>query len=171
VDRGTDRIEELEERLRRVEDELAIRNLLLSYGPAADAGLAEAAASAWAPDGTYDWDATAPPFLGRDDIAAMLRSGAHHHLLDTGVAHVAGPPLIELDRDHATALGYTMVLRRDTEAGRFFLWRVSAARWELERCHGSWVIRRRTHRLLDGRLAAREVFDPASSEASPEDYR
>lgn len=168
---GPDRIEEVETRLRRVEDELAIRNLILSYGPAADAGLAEAAASAWVPDGTYDWNPSAPPFQGRDDIAAMLRSDAHRHLVETGVAHVAGPPLIELDGDRATALGYTMVLRRDTEAGRFFLWRVSAARWELERRDGSWLVRERTHRLLDGRLAGQEVFAPGPNEPGPEDHR
>ncbi|MGI8755513.1 MAG: nuclear transport factor 2 family protein, partial [Acidimicrobiales bacterium] len=167
----TDRIEELETRLRRVEDELAIRDVILSYGPAADTGRAEVAASAWSEDGTYDWDASAPPFGGRDDIAAMLRSDAHQHLLDTGVAHVAGPPLVELDGDHATALGYTMVMRRDPETRRFSLWRVSAARWELERRDGSWQVRRRTHRLLDGRLAAQEVFAERVTETAPEAHR
>lgn len=171
MDPGTDRIEELEARLRRVEDELAIRELILSYGPAADTGRAEAAASAWCEDGTYDWDATAPPFRGRDDIAAMLLSDAHQHLLDTGVAHVAGPPLVELAGDHATALGYTMVLRRDTKTGRFSLWRVSAARWELERQDGSWQVRRRTHRLLDGRLAAQAVFAERVTETGPQEHR
>ncbi len=171
MDSTSDRIAELETRLRRMEDELAIRNLILSYGPAADTGLAEAAASAWSEDGLYDWDANAPPFRGRDDIAVMLRSDAHQHLLESGVAHFTGPPLIEVAGDRATALGYTMVLRRDGDTRRFSLWRISAARWELAREDGSWQVRRRTHRLLSGRLAARSVFAPESMDPDPEDQR
>lgn len=50
-------LEELAARLRRVEDELAIQHVILTYGPAADAGLTERAGTLWADDGEYDWDA------------------------------------------------------------------------------------------------------------------
>jgi ketosteroid isomerase-like protein len=49
-----DRIAALEQRLRRVEDELAIGRLMASYGPLVDAGDADAVAGLWAEDGEYD---------------------------------------------------------------------------------------------------------------------
>src|SRR5437868_833104 len=44
-------LEDLAARLQRVEDELAVRRIVLSYGPAADAGLAARAGALWARDG------------------------------------------------------------------------------------------------------------------------
>ncbi len=159
-----ERIALLESRMRLVEDELAIRTLILSYGPAADAGLAEVAASAWLADGSYDWKAGTEPFEGPDGVAAMLRSDAHRRLMDQGVAHVAGPPVIDVAGDEATAVAHAMVMRRDHQTGRFFLWRLSAARWELERLDGVWKVRRRTHRLLDDTGEGHELFAVALAE-------
>jgi SnoaL-like domain len=154
-------IHALEARLRAVEDELAIRRLILSYGPAADAAMADRAAAVWLEDGVYDWDPKGEPHVGRDAMAAMLRSDQHLRLVGNGVAHMAGPPLIDVDGDRATALTYSLILRRDVEAGRYFLWRLSAARWDLEREDGSWGVRRRTHRLLDESGAGRDLFGDA----------
>ena len=91
---GTGQLDDIESRLRRVEDELAIRNLVLRYGPAADAGLASEAASIWAEDGVYDWDAEGAPHQGRAAIERMLQSDAHQGLVGAGVAHFAGPLLV-----------------------------------------------------------------------------
>jgi hypothetical protein len=154
-------IDAFEARLRAVEDELAIRRLVLSYGPAADAAMADRAAAGWLDDGVYDWDPNGEPHSGRDAVAAMLRSDQHLRLVGNGVAHMAGPPLIDVDGDRGTALTYSLVLRRDPETGRYFLWRVSAARWDLEREDGSWGVRRRTHRLLDETGAGRDLFGDA----------
>jgi SnoaL-like domain len=49
-----ERIAALEQRLLRVEDELAIGRLMASYGPLVDAGDADAVAGLWAEDGEYD---------------------------------------------------------------------------------------------------------------------
>jgi hypothetical protein len=149
---------ELERRLRRLEDELAVRRVILSYGPSADAGLAEEAASLWLQDGTYDWDPDGTPLEDRAAIDAMLRTDDHRRLIETGVAHFAGPPLIDIDGDRARALTYSLILRRDPDERRYFLWRVSAARWEFERTGETWRIRCRTHRLLDETGAGRELF-------------
>jgi hypothetical protein len=149
---------ELEARVRQIEDELAIRRVILSYGPAADAGMAERAASIWDEEGIYDWDVHRTPHVGRAEIEAMLRGDAHRNVIGGGAAHFAGPPLIELDGDRATALSYSMVLRRDANSGRFYLWRVSAAHWELARDGDAWRVRQRTHRLLDDTGAGRELF-------------
>ncbi|MBL7487550.1 nuclear transport factor 2 family protein [Frankia sp. AgB1.9] len=148
----------LEARLRAVEDERAIGRLILSYGPAADAGLAEVAASVWREDGVYDWDANGAPHEGRAAVAAMLRTDGHQGLVRAGVAHVAGPPLVDVDGDTATAITYSLIMRRDSADGRYYLWRVSAARWDLTREDGGWAVRRRTNRLLDDTGAGRDLL-------------
>ncbi|MCK9896043.1 nuclear transport factor 2 family protein [Frankia sp. AgB32] len=148
----------LEGRLRAVEDERAIRRLILAYGPAADAGLVDLAASAWQEDGVYDWDANGAPYDGRAAVEAMLRTEGHQGLIHAGVAHVASPPLIDVDGDTATAVTYSLIMRRDDTNGRFYLWRVSVAHWDLTRGDDGWGVRRRTNRLLDGTGAGRELL-------------
>jgi hypothetical protein len=150
-------LDELATRLRRVEDELAIQHVILTYGPAADAGETARAGALWADDGTYDWDPSTPPLEGPEAVAAMLAGTQHQGLIANGVAHFAGPPLVELDGDRATALSYSFVLRRDDDQ-RVYVWRLGAARWEFTRVDGSWRIHRRTHRQLDETGAGRELF-------------
>jgi hypothetical protein len=65
-----ERLARLEQRLQRLEDELAITRLIASYGPLVDAGEADAVAGLWTEDGTYDvegWSMT-----GREDIRALV---------------------------------------------------------------------------------------------------
>ncbi len=88
----------------------------------------------------------------------MLAGAGHQSLIANGVAHFAGPPLIEVDGDRATALSYSFVLRRDADEQRVYVWRLGAARWEFTRVDGSWRIQRRTHRQLDETGAGRELF-------------
>ena len=149
-------VDGLEARLERVEDELAIRRVILSYGPAADAGLASRAASVWFDDGVYDWDGNGEPHEGSAAVERMLQGDNHQGLIAAGAAHFAGPPLIDIDGDRAMALNYSLVMRR--EEGRFYLWRVSAVRWDLERADASWLVRRRTNRLLDDSGGGRHLF-------------
>ncbi len=154
----------LEARLRRIEDHLAIRRVILTYGPSADAGMAPLAASLWREDGTYDWDAAGAPHEGRSEVEAMLSGETHLGLIGAGGAHFAGPPLIDLDGDSATALTYSLIMRREAETGRFYLWRVSAARWDLERVGEHWRIRCRTNRLLDDTGVGRDLFGDTLAE-------
>ena len=154
----TAELEALEARLRAVEDELAIRRVILSYGPAADAGETQRAGRLWAAAGEYDWDTDRPALAGPDAVDAMLQGKGHQALIGEGVAHFAGPPLIELDGDRATALSYSFVLRRDADEQRIYVWRLGAARWEFVRVDGAWKIHRRTHRQLDETGAGRELF-------------
>jgi hypothetical protein len=151
-----DALERLQARVRRLEDESAITKLVMSYGPAADAGLTAFAGQLWLEDGVYDWDADGEPHQGSAEVDAMLQGDSHQGLIGRGVAHFAGPPLIDLDGDRATALNYSLIMRR--EEGRYFLWRVSAVRWDVERVDSQWRVRRRANRLLDETGAGRRLF-------------
>jgi FAD/FMN-containing dehydrogenase len=157
---------DIEARLRRLEDESAIQRLIMSYGPAADAGLTSAAASVWLDDGVYDWDADGSPHVGRAAVDEMLQGDGHQGLIANGVAHFAGPLLVEVAGDRATAVNYSLIMRREDD--RFFLWRVSAVRWDLERTDSSWKVRRRTNRLLDATGAGRRLFDDTMRDVFPE---
>ena len=162
-------VKDLEARLSRVEDELAIRRVLLTYGPSADAGLAAVAASLWTEDGLYDWDAAGEPHQGQAGVDAMLRTEGHLGLIGRGAAHFAGPPLIELHGDTATALTYSLIMLRDAENGRHYLWRVSAARWDMERVGDEWRVQCRTNRLLDETGAGRTLLGDTVLEIIGED--
>ena len=128
----------------------------MSYGPAADAGLTAFAGQLWLEDGAYDWDANGTPHQGSAGVDAMLQSDGHQNLIAAGIGHFAGPLLIDLDGDSATAVNYSLIMRR--EADRFYVWRVSAVRWDFARAESGWRVKRRTNRLLDETGAGRELF-------------
>jgi hypothetical protein len=153
---------DIEGRLRRLEDESAIQRLLMTYGPAADAGKAQMAAELWLEDGEYDWDADADALRGAAAVDGMLRSEGHRGLMAEGVAHFGGPLLVEVDSDRATAVNHSLIMRREDQ--RFYLWRVSAVRWDLERSGSTWRVRRRTNRLMDETGGGRQLFAAALHE-------
>ena len=160
-------VQELLVRVGRLEDEAAIRRLIMSYGPAADAGMTSFAAALWLDDGVYDWDANGTPYEGSAAVDEVLRAEQHQGLTAIGVAHFAGPILVELDGDRATALNYSLIMRR--EEGRFYLWRVSAVRWDVERAGATWRVRRRTNRLLDETGGGRKLFEGSLRELFAEE--
>ncbi len=160
---------QLYERIRRLEDESEIRRLLMSYGPAADAGLTSFASSRWLEDGVYDWDARGEPHAGSSAVDEMLQSDGHQGLIAHGVAHFAGPLLVEAKGNQATALNYSLIMRREDD--RFFLWRVSAVRWDVERAGSSWRVRRRTNRVLDAAGGGRQLFAETLQDLFGEDAR
>jgi hypothetical protein len=126
--------DDLEARVRRLDDESAIQRLIMSYGPAADGA----------------------PHEGSAAVEAMLRGDNHLGLVGRGVAHFGGPLLVEVDGDTATAVNYSLIMRREED--RNYLWRVSAVRWDLERSGSSWRVRRRSNRLLDASGAGSRLF-------------
>jgi hypothetical protein len=164
-----DALEGLQARVRCLEDESAITRLIMSYGPAADAGLTSFAGQLWLEDGVYDWDAEGKPHQGSAGVDAMLQGDNHQGLIAHGVAHFAGPLLIDLDGDRATALNYSLIMRREQD--RHYLWRVSAVRWDVERMDSKWRVRRRTNRLLDASGAGRQLFGDTLQELFEEDAR
>ena len=150
-------IEALTRRMQRLEDLEAIRDVIASYGPAADRGDCAGAASLWAADGAYDVGGTGIS-RGPDAIRALLEADTHQQLIAGGAAHVLSPVTITLDGDQATATGYSCVFRWD--GTHFTVHRVAANRWELRREGDRWAVELRVNRLLDGGQEARDLLIP-----------
>jgi hypothetical protein len=149
-----ERIAGLEARIGALEDQVALYQLVASYGPAVDSGSDEAAAAIWVEDGTYD---TIPrPLLGREDISAMVRGEGHQSLIENGCAHVMALPLLQVDGDRAVATGYSRVYLRDGDG--FRVWRASSNRWEFARTDEGWRATSRVNRALDGSEDARQIL-------------
>lgn len=131
-------------RVERLEDELAIRNVIVRYGFAVDVGDAQYAAGVFTPDGVYDVDVGR--MEGRDAVAAMVR-GARHQSMVGHCAHQMGPLVVERGSDGgAVATGYSRVYLQ-THAGTH-VYRVSSNRWELVKQDGEWLVAHRTTRVL-----------------------
>jgi SnoaL-like protein len=151
-----ERLAALEQRLRRVEDELAIGRLMASYGPLVDAGDADAVAALWAEDGEYDVEGW--HMRNRADVAEMVRSRAHQGLIDGGAAHFLGPVCVDIDGDDAIAVCESIVVRRDDDGGGYWVWRAGANHVTLRRTAAGWRITKRTSRALDGSTEARDLL-------------
>jgi len=156
--------EDLLARVRRLEDESAIKRVIMTYGPAADGGMAPLAGDLWLEDGVYDWDANGAPHPGSAGVTAMLNTDGHQSLIREGVAHFAGPLMVTVEEDHGLALNYSLIMRREEEG--FYLWRVSAVRWDLERRDDGWRVRTRTNRLLDAEREGSALFRTTLEELS-----
>jgi hypothetical protein len=153
-----DRLDALERRLRLVEDQLAITQLVLAYGPRVDSGCADAVAGLWAEDGSYEFQADLPALAGRAELAGMVRSAPHQAHLQRGCAHVLTAPHVQVDDDTATATCYSLMHHYVPDTGIFQVSRVSSNRWDLARTSEGWRVVTRTNRLLDGSAEARELF-------------
>lgn len=144
----------IEERLQRLEDVVAITQLVASYGPLVDAGEAERVADLWTEDGVYDVDEY---YMGnRAEIGAMVRSDAHQGLIGNGCSHFLGPPHVTVDGDRAVAVCESVLLVRHGD--RVFPARIGANHFELVRTTEGWQTTRRTTRGLDGSADARELL-------------
>ena len=138
------RIAELGRRVERLEDELAIHRLIVSYGLGVDAGDADRGAAVFTEDGVYDVDVGL--MEGRDAVRTMV-NGRRHQEMVGHCAHQMGPAVVAFDgSDRAHATGYSRVYLA-TRAGTH-VYRVSTNRWELVKRGGAWLIARRTTRLL-----------------------
>ena len=140
---------DLAARLRRLEDDRDIRQLIASYGPAVDAGDPDATARLWATDGVYDVDGWR--MEGRADVHAMISSQAHQKLVAKGCCHFLGPCVVTVTGDEAVAVCESLVLVRDgSDKGAYRVWRATAHHFALQRIDDQWQISIRTSRVLDG---------------------
>ncbi len=151
----TDRLNDLERRLRQLEDERDIARLIASYGPLVDAGCADQAAALWTVDGTYDvgdW-----LMNGRDEVADMVRSDAHQGLIARGCCHFFGPPVVTVEGDLAVAVCESSLLVR-RESGGYAVARAGVHLLRLRREADGWRIVSRTARGFDGTDASRDLI-------------
>lgn len=159
-------INELRDRIQRLEDHREIQAVLAAYGPAVDSGSAEQVAELWAEDGSYtfsygDGERT---LAGADDFRSMVEGHAHQEIITGGSSHFLGIPDIRVDDDTAVATGYSMLVRhRDGEDPGYYINRLAANRWELARTGSGWKVTARTNSLLDGRAASRALLARAGS--------
>ena len=162
------RFRALEARIRHLEDQVQLYQIMSAYGPLVDSGDAEATAALWTEDGIYDWgggaDSTAAGVTegpqgaasGGAQIAAMVRGDYHQAIIKGGAAHVMGLPHVAIDGDEAVAISYSRLYRRDGDS--FRVWRAGANRWEFVRTPAGWRVKRRINRLLDGQEEGRRLL-------------
>jgi ketosteroid isomerase-like protein len=156
-----DQIADLARRVQALEDQLAIYQLIATYGPAVDSQSALAVGELWSEDGVYD-PSGVNPYAGRAAVEGLVYGEPHLSYLQAGCAHVLSLPHVAVDGDTAVAVNHSRVYLRDGTSWR--LERVSANPWELERADGAWRVGRRTNRLLDDDPAARELLRPPGQE-------
>jgi hypothetical protein len=154
-----DRVAALEGRLVLMEDQLAIYQLVMSYGPAVDSGSSEFASRLWIDTGFYDWDPDTETLDGAEAIAGMVRGADHQAIIHQGSAHVVGIPWLQITGDAAVGTCYSGLYRWD--GTEFRVWRMTANRWEFAKEDGRWRVAKRTNRRLDGNEDARAVLRQA----------
>jgi hypothetical protein len=146
-------------KIRALEDQVEIMQLVAQYGPAVDSGSGEAAAALWTGDGAFD----AVPHLqmrGHDDIVGMVHGPGHQSLIRDGCGHVLTVPHIVVDGDRATGRSYALNIRWDADADRFWVARVSANTWRWVRTPQGWRIAERVNANLDGTPDHRTMLAP-----------
>lgn len=163
-----DRLAALEQRLRRLEDQHEVAQVVAAYGPLVDAAEAERVAALWTEDGGYDVEDLV--MRSRADVEAMVRSPAHQGLVARGCSHFLGPAHVEVDGDRAVAVCESVLLVRGRE-DRVHPVRIGANRFDLVRTDDGWRIQQRTTRGLDGGQEVRALLaglgrpDPADHRA------
>jgi hypothetical protein len=151
-------VEDLAGRLRAAEDQLALYQLVASYGPAVDSGDPATTSALWAEDGVYETEQTGP-MVGREGIAAMVVGEGHQGLIHGGCGHVLSMPVVEVRGDQAVLTNHSRLYRKGDEG--FDLWLLKANRWEVERTDDGWKVRSRVNLTLDGRPGGRELLGRA----------
>jgi hypothetical protein len=163
------RLAALEAKVRGLEDQVALYQLMSAYGPLVDSGDAEATAALWTEDGVYDWgggpkpakdapvkEGAAGAAYSQAAIADMVRGPYHQDIINTGAGHVIGLPHLRIDGDTAVGTSYSRLYRRDGD--NFRTWRVGANRWEFVRTPDGWRVKQRINRVLNGDTEARELL-------------
>jgi hypothetical protein len=161
----------LEDRLRAVEDTLAIYHLIASHPPAADTGTDSYYRDAFMPDGVIDLGG-GKAANGNEAISAVVKTPEHQAAIAGGLCHFAGLPRVVLAGDSATATSYLQIITPHKGAASvevsghgsssgYRIHRVGANRWELKRTKDGWKVTRRTLRPLDGTDGARDLLRQA----------
>ena len=160
----------LEDRLRAVEDTLAIYHLIASHPPAADTGTDRYYRDAFTADGVIDLGG-GKSANGNEAIAGVVKTPEHQAAIAGGLCHFAGLPRVGLDGDRATATSYLQIITPDkgaprrkcpATASRAASASTASAPWLGAQAHrDGWKVARRTLRPLDGNDEARALLRQA----------
>ena len=147
------RLAELERRINLVEDQIAIYQLLATYGPAADSGSDDVVRELFDVDGSYD--SGLDVYEGADRVADMIATlPLHRQVMAEGSSHVVTMPVVRIEGDHAYAVCHGQLQRYGREADEFRIWRSSGVLLEFVRTPKGWRLAKRINRLLDGSEAS-----------------
>jgi hypothetical protein len=149
-------VRDLQERVARLEDQVALYQLMMSYGPSVDSGSSDFAAGLWTDDGVYDFDNVSDVLAGAPAIKAMVEGPRHQAYIHAGCAHLVGMPYLEIDGDRAVATGYASLNHFDGDG--FRIGRITANRWEFVRMPTGWRVKNRTNRILNGEEEPRALL-------------
>lgn len=158
-DQTPDRLAALEERVRTLEDHLAIQRLINSWGPAVDSGDSAAAAALFTDDCILESDLSY--LVTPRAISAMVDGEGHQALIREGSAHIPASPVVRVEGDRATAVGYTNVFLHTPDA--YVVWRVSANLWEFRRTSDGWRMARRTTQVIGNGGQGQKILGSAST--------
>lgn len=148
--------ESLEERVKAVEDMIAIQQIVCGYGYAVDGRNQQAVASFYAEGGVYAVGDVGS-FDGREAVAGITQRPGHKRLVSEGCAHVSTNPYILVEGDRAIATCHTLLVKHGT--GGFAIDRLSASRLALSRDPvAGWQVDHRQNYMLDGDPAGPELL-------------
>jgi uncharacterized protein (TIGR02246 family) len=143
----------IEARLRKLEDQIAIYQVINGYGYAVDGLNGEAVGECYTDDGIY----AVGEIKGREAIEAITRDPGHLAYVGAGCAHMSTVPHVLIEGDKAVATCHTMVPMHGDSG--FFIGRLSASRINLERqADGAWKIVHRQNYMLNGDSAASQLL-------------
>lgn len=146
----------IEARLRKLEDQLAIYQVINGYGYAVDGLNAAAVGECYVEDGIYAVGDVGE-MKGRERIEALTRDPGHLGYVGAGCAHMSSVPHVLVEGDEAIATCHTMVAMHGDDG--FFIGRLSASRLKLARQDdGAWKIVHRQNYLLNGDPAASKLL-------------
>lgn len=162
----------LEDRLRAIEDRLAIYHLIASHPPSADTAADYYTEKVYLEDGVFDRGEGLSGAVGAHEIGAITQTPEHRQAIAAGIAHFAGLPIIDIDGDRAVVTSYLQLLYPDASGENrelpnhgfsrgYRVHRVVANRWELARTSEGWKIKRRTLRPLDSSAPGRTILAQA----------
>ena len=162
-------IPSLEDRLRAIEDRLAIYTLIASHPPSADTAAANYTREVYVEDGVFDRGPKLEGAYGVDAIASFTLKPEHKEAIQGGLAHFAGLPLIDLRGDQAIVTSYLQILCLDHQgeprelpnhgvSQGYRIHRAYANRWQLVKTKGEWMIKTRTILPIDGSSEPLEIL-------------
>jgi hypothetical protein len=157
-----ERIKRLEERVRHLEDERELRDLLSRYSFGADVYRGMDWVELFTKDGVYDLGTqnVEGAYTGRfEGHADLLELVTGHGMPPEGQSqHHLGPAVFRVDGDDATAETYSITyVRDDPQTVRVYC--LGFSRWIFRRVGGRWRIAERQRRELGARADA-EVIGP-----------